>query len=329
MLNAVVTGNIAAGKSTVVSWFRHWGATVIDADELARSAQAPGTTVLAAVVRRFGADVLDSNGALDRAALRSKVMGDDRALSALNAIVHPAVQERRELLLRDAATRGDALVVNEIPLLFESLDPRRFDVVVLVEASSAVRGSRLRISRGLGDDDAARVMAAQMPTERKRDRSHYLIENEGSLIELEARTRTVFQDLRRRAAAGPPPGAVLLLATLDAQDTPSAFDAVTARYADAGVQVEETRAQTLRTRMASLRPAAVLASGRAEAAARQAWHDAGRPGVLTYLTTDPDPVAVRLDLRPWGGSHLALGEEGATGAPPRTDLFPPARRDST
>ena len=96
MLNVALTGNIAAGKSTVVDWFRRWGATIIDADALARDAQAPGSDVLATIVRRFGHDVLAKDGTLDRAALRGKVMGDDEALSALNAIVHPAVQRRRE-----------------------------------------------------------------------------------------------------------------------------------------------------------------------------------------------------------------------------------------
>ena len=80
MLNVGLTGNIASGKSTVVELFKKWGATVIDADILARDAQAPGSAVLAAIARRFGADVL-RQGELDRAALRAKVMGDDAALA--------------------------------------------------------------------------------------------------------------------------------------------------------------------------------------------------------------------------------------------------------
>src|SRR2546422_6089011 len=122
MLNVALTGNIAAGKSTVVELFRGWGATIIDADELARQAQAPGGEVLAAIAQRFGSDVLAPDGALDRAALRSKVMGDQAALDALNAIVHPAVRRRRDDLAREARERGDVLVVNDIPLLFEILD---------------------------------------------------------------------------------------------------------------------------------------------------------------------------------------------------------------
>src|SRR6266702_2478505 len=106
MFNVALTGNIAAGKSSVVDLLRRWGATVIDADALAREAQAPGGEVLAAIVRRFGADVLAPDGALDRGALRAKVMGDQAALDALNQIVHPAVRRRRDELLREARDRG-------------------------------------------------------------------------------------------------------------------------------------------------------------------------------------------------------------------------------
>src|SRR5213593_5035253 len=144
MLNVGLTGNIASGKSTVVDLFRRWGATIIDADVLAREAQAPGGEVLAAIARRFGADVLVADGALDRAALRAKVMGDDAALADLNAIVHPAVRRRRDELLAAAKARGDLLVVNDIPLLFEALDPAQFDAVVLVDAPQPVRRARLR-----------------------------------------------------------------------------------------------------------------------------------------------------------------------------------------
>src|SRR5258705_870384 len=144
VLNVALTGNIAAGKSTVVELFRKWGATIIDADALAREAQAPGSAVLAAIAGRFGADVLAADGSLDRAALRGKVMGDNEALAALNAIVHPAVQQRRLDLQRVAREHGDAIVINDIPLLFEVLDPAQFDTIVLIDAPVALRRTRLR-----------------------------------------------------------------------------------------------------------------------------------------------------------------------------------------
>src|SRR2546421_758299 len=222
MLNVGLTGNIAAGKSTVVDLFRKWGATMIDADVLAREAQAPGSAVLAAIGGRFGADVVARGGGLDRAALRGKVMGDNEALAALNAIVPPAVQQRRLELQRAAQERGDAIVINDIPLLFEVLDPAQFDAIVLVDAPVELRRTRLRALRGLSNQDADRMIAAQMPAQRKRPQSQYVIENAGTMPELAEQAESVFAELRKRAArAGvrnEVPGQTLLLCALDAKD---------------------------------------------------------------------------------------------------------------
>ena len=204
MLNVALTGNIAAGKSTVVDWLRRWGATIIDADELAREAETPGTEVLTAIVKRFGTNVLHPDGTLDRPALRAKVIGDDTALADLNAIVHPAVRRRRDELLAAAKARGDLLVVNDIPLLFEALDPAQFDAVVLVDAPQPVRRARLRALRGLSNEEADRMIAAQMDAGRKRARSRYVIDNDGSLKELEAKARVVFKELMHRAKSTKP-----------------------------------------------------------------------------------------------------------------------------
>ncbi|HEX4633197.1 MAG TPA: dephospho-CoA kinase [Gemmatimonadales bacterium] len=201
MLNIGLTGNIAAGKSTVVDLFRSWGATIIDADQLAREAQAPGTEVLTAIVRRFGRDVLNPDGSLDRAALRSKVMGDDPALAALNSLVHPAVQRRRAQLLEEARARGDRIVINDIPLLFEALDPGHFDAVVLVDAPAAVRRARLRLLRGLSNAEADAMIAAQMPSDRKRGKSKYVIDNDGSKEALEQKARAVYDELTKRSTS--------------------------------------------------------------------------------------------------------------------------------
>lgn len=327
MLNVALTGNIAAGKSTVVDWFRRWGATVIDADILAREAQAPGSDVLTTIVRRFGTDVLAKDGSLDRAALRAKVMGDDDALSALNAIVHPAVQSQREALLEAARQRGDALVVNDIPLLFEVLDPQQFDAIVVVDAPMALRRTRLRTKRGLSNEEADRMIAAQMDAERKRALAHYVIENDGSLDALEAHAHDVFAVLRRRAAGTASAGGALLLCAADAKDEARTLDAIAKRYVEAGVRVERANGKgpALTKALRAMAPPAraVIATEAASAAVRAAWIDAGRPGTLLYLAEDPDPVAVRLDLRPWGKgpSPAALSEEGGTGLAPRADVW--------
>lgn len=200
MLNVALTGNVAAGKSTVAKCFRHWGATIIDADELVHEVQVPGSPVLGAIVRRFGPEMLLHDRSLDRAALRNRVMGDPAARRVLESLVHPAVQRRREALLDAAWKRGDKIVVNDIPLLFEAVDPAQFDVVVFVDAPHTVRRTRLRALRGLTDEEADQLLAAQAPADRKRKRSDFVIDNEGSLDDLERRAREVYDDLERRAA---------------------------------------------------------------------------------------------------------------------------------
>ncbi|MGH7606236.1 MAG: dephospho-CoA kinase, partial [Gemmatimonadales bacterium] len=306
MLNVALTGNIAAGKSTVVGLFRDWGATIIDADVLAREAQAPGTDVLAAIAGRFGADVLAPDGTLDRAALRGKVMGDDAALTSLNAIVHPAVQQRRVELQRVAREQGDAILVNDIPLLFEALDPAQFDVIVLVDAPIAIRRTRLRTLRGLSNEDADRMIAAQMPAERKRSRSHHVINNAGTVAQLEHKARAVFLTLRQDAARTGV--ATLVLCAADAKDESPLLDAIAARYADGGARViRVTGKAALSKGVRALTPSGgvIVATAAAEHAARGAWADAGRPCPLLHLSPDPDPIAVRLDLRPWGHARVA------------------------
>jgi dephospho-CoA kinase len=201
MLNIALTGNVAAGKSTVAARFRDWGATVIDADELVREVEAPGTPTLRAIADRFGADLLHPDGSLDRAMLRGRVMGDDAALAALNAIVHPAVLRRRAELVEQARARGDRIVVNDIPLLFEVLDPDQFDAVVLVDAPVELRRRRLLQHRGLSPEDADRLIASQMPPDRKRPRSHYVLDNDGSVAELERKARAVWERLLERSSA--------------------------------------------------------------------------------------------------------------------------------
>jgi dephospho-CoA kinase len=331
VLNVALTGNIAAGKSTVVDFFRRWGATIVDADALAREAQAPGGEVLAAIAGRFGTDVLAPDGSLDRAALRAKVMGDDAALSELNAIVHPAVQHRRVELQRAARERGDALVVNDIPLLFEVLDPAQFDAIVLVDAPVAVRRARLRALRGLSNEDADRMIAAQMSSDRKRAQSHHVIENDGSMLALEAQAHDVFAALRRRAAqtaletGAPDQRRTLLLCAADAKDDAPVLQAIVRRYEDAGVRIERTTSKApalaKALRVTTPPPGAMVATAAAGAAARAAWVDAGRPCPLFHLSPDPDPVAVRLDLRPWGHARVALSEEDGAGLAPRADLL--------
>jgi len=199
MLSVALTGNIAAGKTTVAELFRRWGATIIDADELVREAQAPGQPVLERIAARFGPEMIGQDGSLDRAALRARVLADPRALADLNRIVHPEVRRRRLTLLAEAKARGDRIVISDIPLLFEADDPSGFDAVVLVEAPEPVRRARLLASRSMSPADADRMMATQLAGGTKRARSDHVIENDGNLATLERHARAVWSALLARA----------------------------------------------------------------------------------------------------------------------------------
>lgn len=201
MLSVALTGNIASGKTTVATWFRRWGATVIDADQLVREIQSPGTPEYDEMVARFGSSILHPDGNLNRAALRTVVLAHPESRRALEAIIHPAVEQRRSALAERARADGARIVISDIPLLFETSDPGRFDRVVLVDAPEPVRLARLQRERGLSKEDASGMMSAQLPAEKKRawrdaqGRGPLVIENDGDQITLERRARTVWQTL--------------------------------------------------------------------------------------------------------------------------------------
>jgi dephospho-CoA kinase len=199
MLLVGLTGNIASGKSTVAQLFGRWGATLIDADVLARQAVDVGMPAYHAIVERWGEGVTAPDGPIDRRELRQRVFSDSEQLEALNAIVHPEVQRLRDELVDEARRRGDRIVVCDIPLLFERRLAEQFDRIVLVDAPRPVRMERLVRDRGLETTEAMKMIASQMPAELKRARADYLIDNTGTPEELEARARDVWDALQKDA----------------------------------------------------------------------------------------------------------------------------------
>jgi dephospho-CoA kinase len=147
------------------------------------------------MVARFGPGILLGDGSLDRAALRRLVLADPVARQDLEAIVHPAVRERRDALWEAAARDGVAVVVQDIPLLFEASDPAGFDLVVLVDAPETVRRARLIQGRGLTPGEADRLIASQMPAAAKRTRSHIVIDNDADRATLEDRARAAWRQI--------------------------------------------------------------------------------------------------------------------------------------
>ena len=201
MLLIGLTGNIGSGKSTVAQLLSERGATIIDADVLARRAVELGTAAYASIVERWGTSILAADGLIDRTALRRIVFSEPQELEQLNTIVHPEVERMRAALVEQARQRGDRLVVCDIPLLFERRMTDSFDRIVLVDAPRPVRLERLVRERGLRETEAMDMIVAQMPAELKRARADFVIDNVGTLTQLDHRVTEVWSALLSAAEA--------------------------------------------------------------------------------------------------------------------------------
>jgi dephospho-CoA kinase len=176
-----LTGGIATGKSLVASMLAERGATVIDADALAREVVQPGEPALAEVVERFGAGVLQPDGALDRARLGAIVFADPEARRDLERITHPRIAALMQQRTAGAVAQGAPVVVLDIPLLFEGERERSLDGVLLVYAPVEVQLERLRSRDGIDAAAARQRLDAQLPIEEKRSLATWIIDNSGDL----------------------------------------------------------------------------------------------------------------------------------------------------
>ena len=200
MLLVGLTGGIGSGKSTVARLLEKRGAVVFDADLLAREAVEPSTPGHAAVIERFGADVLAPGGELDREALASIVFADPAARRDLEQIVHPEV--RRLFAEGSEAYRDtDRVVVFSAPLLVETGMHTAFEVLVVVSATVATQIERLMRQRGMSEPSIRARIDAQAPLEDKAAAADFLVDNEGSLDELESQVEQLWNDLSTRAVA--------------------------------------------------------------------------------------------------------------------------------
>jgi dephospho-CoA kinase len=179
-----LTGGIGSGKSLVAELLAAHGATIIDADVLAREAVAPGTPGPAAVRERFGTGVLRPDGSLDRAALGRIVFGDPIARRDLEAIIHPAVRARAAALA--AAAPEGAVVVQVIPLLVETGQQGHFDQVVVVDVEPEVQLSRIVRRDGLSEAEARARLRAQASREARLAAAHVVLRNNGNRDDLAA-----------------------------------------------------------------------------------------------------------------------------------------------
>jgi len=190
-----LTGGIASGKSTVATILKQLGAAVINADDLSREVVQPEQPAWKEIVETFGADILQSDKALDRKKLRTMVFDNPEARKKLEAIVHPRVRALAEERIRELAAAGHAIVVYEVPLLFEGGLHHWLRPVILVACDVNTQKRRLRDRDHLTDKEAQQHIAAQMSLEEKRKLADYVIENNGTVNDLEREVKSVLEEI--------------------------------------------------------------------------------------------------------------------------------------
>ncbi len=195
-LTVGLTGGLGSGKSAVLDALVALGAVGIDADEVARDVVLPATPGFDAVVAAFGPGVVASDGGLDRRRLATIVFGDASQRRRLEAITHPLV--RAETRRRIAAAAPDAIVVNAVPLLVETGLAGEYDVVVVVQAPLAARLDRVLSSRGMSDGDARARIAVQASDDERAAIAWRVIENDGTLDDLQAEVARLWAALVAR-----------------------------------------------------------------------------------------------------------------------------------
>lgn len=201
MLRVGLTGGIGSGKSAVSERLAALGAVVLDGDKAARAVVEPGAAGLARIAETFGPGVLAADGSLDRAKLAGIVFSDEAARKKLNAITHPLIHEHIKAAEAAAVAAGgpNTIVVHDIPLLAEGQRSAEFDVIIVVDVPAEVQLSRLA-GRGLPEGQARARMAAQATREQRLALADIVIDNSGTLGDLDRRVSQVWTDLRTRAS---------------------------------------------------------------------------------------------------------------------------------
>ena len=201
-VRAALTGGIATGKSVCLAHFASLGAATLDTDQVARDVVAPGTPGHAAIIGRFGRQIVQADGSVDRSALGRIVFADEAARRDLEAIVHPAVYERvrtwfDELDRRADANAGSAAGIVGIPLLYETGHEGDFDRVVVAACSRQQQLARVMARDGLDEAAATQRVAAQWPIDEKARRADFVIDTSGTLADTRAGVERVWTLLTR------------------------------------------------------------------------------------------------------------------------------------
>lgn len=197
MLNAGLTGGIASGKTTVAALLAERGAYIVDFDRLAHQAEEPGGEAWQGIVNRFGRDVL-TEGSIDRKKLGTIVFNDPGALEELNSIVHPVVDSLWRARLAEIVCKDErAIIISDVPLLFETGWDRKVNFVILVYISPAEQVRRLRARNGLSQQEAELRLKSQMPIDEKVPRADFVLNNEGPMEQAEEQVDVLWKRLRQ------------------------------------------------------------------------------------------------------------------------------------
>lgn len=187
-----LTGGIGSGKSTAARMFADLGATIIDADAIAKEVLEPGQLGYESIVNKFGDEILDSSGNIDRTILAAKVFENSSKLKELEDVVHPEVAGKVQEI-RESLPAGTT-VIYDTPLLVEKKLQDQFDQVIVVLAPEPLRTQRL-LARGLAERDIAARMSKQATDEQRQSVANYVIDNSGTLAQLRAQVLNVWNQI--------------------------------------------------------------------------------------------------------------------------------------
>ena len=191
-----LTGNIACGKSTVAAIFKELGATLIDADKVARDIVGKGNPALKKIIKHFGNEVINKNGTLDREKLGRKVFNDEKARQILNDITHPEIFKEINKLIEKYRSEGQKIVIIEAALIIEREKLKKIiDKLIVVSTSKDIQIKRLKDRDGFSKEQALSRINSQIPIEEKIKHADYVIHNDSDISNIKNQVETIWKDL--------------------------------------------------------------------------------------------------------------------------------------